>query len=90
MANKPKKKENDKDIRSKMMVPLVVMGILFTCGTAILQALVPSLSASLRNILYLIGVMSFVVYMLQIAFEKRTGKSEKGGKPVQNRLSGRK
>ena len=88
--NNPKKKVDDKDIRSKFMVPLAVMGFLFIFGTAIVQALFPSFPASVRNILYLFGVISFVVYMIQIAFEKRTGKSEKGGKPVQNRLSGRK
>ena len=89
-SKQTKKKENYKDVRSKMMVPLAVMGFLFIFGTAILDALVPSLPASLRNILYLIGVVAFVVYMIQIAFEKRTGKSETGGESKQNRLSGRK
>ena len=88
--NNPKKKVDDKDLRSKLMVPLAVMGFLFIFGTAIVQALIPSFPASIRNSLYLFGVISFVVYMIQIAVAKRTGKSEKGGKPAQNRLSGRK
>ena len=39
--NKPKKKEDDKDIRSKLMVPLAVMGFMFIFGTAKVQALEP-------------------------------------------------
>ena len=84
-SNKPKKKDNDKDIRSKLMVPLAVMGFLFIFGTAIVQALFPRFPASVRNILYLFGVISFVVYMIQIAFEKRTGKRENDAPEKQNK-----
>ena len=85
-----KKKEQEKDIRKLTMVPLFVLGIVVIFATALLQSFLPNFPALVRNILYFVGIAALVVYMIQIAFEKRTGKSEKGGKPAQNRLSGRK
>ncbi len=85
-----KKKEQEKDIRKLTMVPLFVLGIVVIFATALLQSFFPNFPELVRNILYFVGIAALVVYMIQIAFEKRTGKSEKGGKPVQNRLSGRK
>ena len=74
-SNKPKKKDNDKDIRSKLMVPLAVMGFLFIFGTAIVQALFPSFPASVRNILYLFGVISFVVWINPRPFCREIGRA---------------
>ena len=72
------------------MVPMLYIGIVVVFGTAIIQSIFPNFPVIVRNILYFIGIMAFVVYMFQIAFEKRTGKSESGGESKENRLPRRK
>lgn len=81
------KKEAKKDIS---LTPLMYLGFIIVCVTALLQSLIPAFPQSLGNILYVIGVLALVVYMIQIAFEKRTGKSEADGENVENRLKNRK
>ena len=72
------------------MVPMLYIGVVVVFGTALLQSFFPNFPEVLRNILYFIGIMAFLVYMFQIAFEKRTGKSEAGGENKKNRLPNRK
>ena len=85
-----KKKEKEQDIRKLTMVPLFVMGIVIIFATALIQSLVPDFSASLRNILYFVGIAALVVYMIQICFEKRTGKSEQNAESKPKHLPNRK
>lgn len=75
MSKKQKKKEKF-DVSKITMVPMLIVGIVITFGTAIAQSLIPDMSASLRNILYFVGIAALVIYMFQIAFEKRTGQKD--------------
>ena len=87
MSKNPKKKQKF-DASKITMVPMLIVGIVIIFGTAIAQSLIPDMSASLRNILYFVGIAALVVYMFQIAFEKRTGKrdgSESAAKPTKKR-----
>lgn len=81
------KKGAKKDIS---LTPLMYLGFIIVCVTALLQSLIPKFPQALGNILYVIGVLALVVYMIQIAFEKRTGKREADGENVENRLKNRK
>ena len=72
---KGKKKEKENRIS---LTPFLWIGFIIVIATALLQNIIPDFSEGLRNILYLLGVLSMVVYMIQIAFEKRTGKRENG------------
>ena len=85
--NKKTKKQEEKKLT---MVPFLYMGIILVVVTALLQSFWAGFPEGLRNILYLSGVIALVVYMMQIAFEKRTGKSEPDEEVRGQRLSGRK
>ena len=63
---------------------------MIVCATALLQSFVPNFPEGLRNILYIIGVLAMVVYMFQIAFEKRTGKRENDVPAKENKSKNRK
>ncbi len=63
---------------------------MIVCATALLQSFVPSFPEGLRNILYIVGVLAMVVYMFQIAFEKRTGKRENDVPAKENKSKNRK
>lgn len=56
--------------------PFLYIGFILVCATALLDSLIPGFPQIARNLMYIFGVMCMVVYMLQIAFEKRTGKKE--------------
>lgn len=73
-------KNTKKGKKEISMTPLMYMGFIIVCVTALLQ----------RNILYLVGVLALVVYMIQVAFEKRTGKREAGGENIENGIKKRK
>ncbi len=73
MAKGNKKKGKKFDLS---MTPFLYIGFIVVCATALLQSFIPSFPVGLRNILYIIGVLAMIVYMFQIAFEKRTGKRE--------------
>lgn len=82
-----KSKKNQKTEEKKItMVPFLYMGIILIFITAILQKYWAGFPEGLRNLLYLFGVIALVVYMMQIAFEKRTGKSEPDEEPKGRRL----
>ena len=70
---KGKKKEK---ILNFSLTPFLYIGFVIVCVTALLQSFIPNFPEGLRNILYRVGVLAMVVYMFQIAFEKRTGKRE--------------
>ena len=84
--SKKNTKKNTKVREITSMVPLLYVGIVVVFGTALIQSFFPNFPTLVRNILYFIGIMAFVVYMFQIAFEKRTGKSEPDGESKENRL----
>lgn len=88
MSKKQKKKQKF-DASKITMVPMLVIGIVIIFGTAIAQNLIPGMSASLRNILYFVGIAALVVYMFQIAFEKRTGTKD-GSESVSKQTKKRK
>ncbi|MDO4816112.1 MAG: hypothetical protein Q4A83_05855 [Bacillota bacterium] len=89
--SQPKKKK--RQLKEISFTPLLIMGIIFILITLILGEVFPNIPSAVTNILYLIGILSLVVYMIQIAFEKRTGKAElsedelKALKKQQNRKS---
>lgn len=82
MAKKGKKAKKD-----VTMTPLMYMGFIIVCVTALLQNLIPGFPAALGNVLYIIGVLALVVYMIQVAFEKRTGKREAGGEYIESGIN---
>ena len=67
------------------MTPFLFIGFVVVCVTALLQNLIPNFPVGLRNMLYIIGVLAMVVYMFQIAFEKRTGKRENDAPAKENK-----
>ena len=67
------KKERKKN---ELLAHAVYGGFIVVCVTALLQSFIPAFPEVLRNVLYIVGVLAMVVYMFQIAFEKRTGKRE--------------
>lgn len=88
-SKKNSKKKGDKNVNISM-TPLLYIGVVVVFGTALIQSFFPNFPTMARNILYFFGIMAFVIYMFQIAFEKRTGKSEDGAESKENRLSNRK
>ncbi len=72
------------------LTPFLYIGFVIVCATALLQSFVPSFPEGLRNILYIVGVLAMVVYMFQIAFEKRTGKRENDVPAKDNKSKNRK
>lgn len=81
-SGKPAKQQEKKIT----MVPFLYMGIIIIFVTALLQSLWKGCPEVLRNILYITGVLALIVYMMQVAFEKRTGKSEPDGETKGQRL----
>ncbi len=69
-------KGNKNEKKRISLTPFLWIGFVIVCATALLQSFISGFPEGLRNILYLLGVMCMVVYMFQIAFEKRTGKRE--------------
>ncbi len=82
MAKGNKKKGKKFDLS---MTPFLYIGFIVVCATALLQSFIPNFPAGLRNILYIIGVLAMIVYMFQIAFEKRTGKRENDAPAKENK-----
>lgn len=70
---KGKKKERKMNFS---LTPFLYGGFIVVCVTALLQSFIPAFPEVLRNVLYIVGVLAMVVYMFQVAFEKRTGKRE--------------
>ena len=73
MADKKNKKEQEPDISFDSML---WMGIIIVIVNAILGNVIGKYPQWLSNVLYIVGVASLVVYMIQIRFEKRTGQKE--------------
>ncbi len=84
---KGKKKEK---ILNFSLTPFLYIGFVIVCVTALLQSFIPNFPEGLRNILYIVGVLAMVVYMLQIAFEKRTGKRENDAPEKESKSKNRK
>lgn len=71
---KNKKSDKKNKILNISFTPFLYIGFIVVCATALLQSLVPGFPAGLRNVLYILGVLAMLLYMLQAAFERRTGK----------------
>mgnify|MGYP000475269117 FL=1 len=84
---KGKKKEK---ILNFSLTPFLYIGFVIVCVTALLQSFIPNFPEGLRNILYIVGVLAMVVYMFQIAFEKRTGKRENDAPEKESKSKNRK
>ncbi len=84
---KGKKKEKKLNFS---LTPFLYIGFVIVCVTALLQSFIPNFPEGLRNILYIVGVLAMVVYMLQIAFEKRTGKRENDAPEKESKSKNRK
>ena len=87
MANKKNKKKAEKEIT---MVPLAYLGGILIGITVLLQNVWSGMPKTVANILYIVGVLALIIYMVQIAFEKRTGKPEEGAETKGVRLKNRK
>ena len=72
------------------LTPFLYIGFVIVCVTALLQSFIPNFPEGLRNILYIVGVLAMVVYMFQIAFEKRTGKRENDAPAKESKSKNRK
>ena len=72
------------------LTPFLYIGFVIVCVTALLQSFIPNFPEGLRNILYIVGVLAMIVYMLQIAFEKRTGKRENDAPEKESKSKNRK
>ncbi len=69
-------KKNEKQ-PNLSMTPLMVFGfVLIVLNVALAQFIDGYAQSTISTIVYLVAVLAFVVYMYQIAFEKRTGKKE--------------
>lgn len=77
-ANKSKKKQ----VKEISMLPLLYLGIILIIVTIILGSIFPNMPSGISTVLYLMGVVALIVYMLQVAFEKRTGKAELSDKEI--------
>ncbi len=64
------------------MLPLLYLGIILIIVTIILGSIFPNMPSSISTVLYLMDVVAPLVYMLQVAFEKRTGKAELSDKEI--------
>jgi mannose/fructose/N-acetylgalactosamine-specific phosphotransferase system component IIC len=84
---KGKKKEKKLNFS---LTPFLYIGFVIVCVTALLQSFIPNFPEGLRNILYIVGVLAMVLYMLQIAFEKRTGKRENDAPEKESKSKNRK
>lgn len=84
---KGKKKEKKLNFS---LTPFLYIGFVIVCVTALLQSFITNFPEGLRNILYIVGVLAMIVYMLQIAFEKRTGKRENDAPEKESKSKNRK
>lgn len=84
-----KGKKNEKKLNFSL-TPFLYIGFVIVCVTALLQSFIPNFPEGLRNILYIVGVLAMIVYMLQIAFEKRTGKRENDAPEKESKSKNRK
>lgn len=89
MAHKKKnsKKEAEKELT---LVPLAYLGGILIGIAVVLQNVWSGMPKTVANILYIVGVLALIIYMVQIAFENRTGKSEEGAETKGVRLKNRK
>lgn len=84
-----KRKKKEKKLNFSL-TPFLYIGFVIVCVTALLQSFIPNFPEGLRNILYIVGVLAMVVYMFQIAFEKRTGKRENDAPEKESKSKNRK
>lgn len=69
-------KKNEKQ-PNLSMTPLMVFGfVLIVLNIALAQFIDGYAQGMISTIVYIVAILAFVVYMYQIAFEKRTGKKE--------------
>ncbi|MCF0138482.1 MAG: hypothetical protein HUJ66_08995 [Oscillospiraceae bacterium] len=71
--NKVKSKKNQKKISLK---PFLFIGVGIIVVNMILGELIPKMPLGLTNVLYIFGILALLLYMMQFAFENRTGKEE--------------
>lgn len=84
-----KKKLKPAEIKNVNITALLWLGLILVGISATLHSLFPKLPEGITTMLYVFGIIALVIYMWQIMYEKRTGRSESGGEP-KNKLSGKK
>lgn len=84
-----KKKLKPAEIKNVNITALLWLGLILIVISAALGSLFPNLPEGITTMLYVFGIIALVIYMWQIMYEKRTGRSEAGGEP-KNKLSGKK
>ena len=60
---------------------LLWLGLIIIVITVSLGSLFPNIPSGITTMLYVIGILALIIYMWQIMYEKRTGRSEKDGAP---------
>ena len=80
MAKDTKKKK--KQLKEISMTPLLCMGFIILLITLVLSRYWAGMPEWLSSALYIVAILSLVVYMAQIAFERRTGKAELTDKEI--------
>lgn len=77
MAKKEKKvTQFDKKVRELNIDFFLVFGLILIVVAAVIGKMFPAFPTLVINLMYIIGVMAFIVYMWQYFYEKRTGTSE--------------
>lgn len=84
------KKNKKRSVKDISLVPLAYFGGILIGIAVVLQNVWSGMPKTVANIMYIIGVLALIIYMIQIAFENRTGKSEEGGESKGIRLKNRK
>lgn len=76
-TNKPAKKGEKQPKLS--MTPLLIFGFILLIANIVLGMFIDGFTDGIiSKLIYLVAILAMVVYMYQIAFEKRTGKAELG------------
>jgi len=76
-----KKKKGSDPVKNVNMDSLLWLGLILIAAAALLSKLFPNIPAGIVTMIYVFGIIALVIYMWQIMYEKRTGRSETGGAP---------
>lgn len=89
MAKQNSKKDKKEVRKITSLTPLLGLGFILIVVTALLSSLISGFPKGLETILYIVGILALLVYMFQIAFEKRTGRKGGTDEPINHKSSGK-
>ena len=75
------KKRKAPEVKNVDIAVLLWLGLILIVISAALGSLFPNIPEGITTMLYVFGIIALVIYMWQIMYEKRTGRSEKDGAP---------